>query len=109
MAYNTALAERVRIALASYDVLEKNMFGSCGFMVNGKLCVSVGADRLLCRLSLEDYEEALTSDGVRPMNHGGRVMKGYVFVSDSLLQDDEALMRWITKALTYNAILTNKR
>ncbi len=47
MAYNEFLAQRVRAALAHIpQVVEKKMFGGVAFMVNGKMCINVGKDRL---------------------------------------------------------------
>jgi hypothetical protein len=48
MTHNEALQSRVRAALArTRRVEEKKMFGGITFMVNGKMCISVGAHRLM--------------------------------------------------------------
>ena len=48
MAYNEELADRVREALVDVpNVVEKKMFRGVTFMVNGKMCVSVGDDEIL--------------------------------------------------------------
>jgi len=50
MAYNEKLADRVREALAHLpEVEEKKMFRGVTFMVNGKMCVSVSGDEMMCR------------------------------------------------------------
>ena len=51
MAHDERLASRVRAALAHrQDVEEKKMFGGITFLVGGKMCVSVGKTRLMCRI-----------------------------------------------------------
>jgi TfoX/Sxy family transcriptional regulator of competence genes len=51
MAYNEQLTNRVRAALAETPkVTEKRMFSGVGFMVDEKLCVSVGDDRIMLRV-----------------------------------------------------------
>jgi len=52
MPANESLARRVRAALAPLGgVEEKRMFGGLAFMVDGKMCVTVGKDRIMCRIS----------------------------------------------------------
>ena len=51
MAYSEILAERVRDALADLPrVTEKKMFGGIAFTVEQKMCVTVGADRIMLRV-----------------------------------------------------------
>jgi len=51
MSYDEGLASRVRAALGrSCPIQKKRMFGGVTFMVRGKMCVSVGKDRIMCRI-----------------------------------------------------------
>jgi TfoX/Sxy family transcriptional regulator of competence genes len=51
MAYNEALAQRVREALvAQPKVEEKKMMGGLTFMVNDKMCVGIVRDDLMARI-----------------------------------------------------------
>jgi len=50
MPYDEELANRVRKALSGHEVEEKNMFGGLCFMVNGKMCITVGKDRIMSRI-----------------------------------------------------------
>jgi TfoX/Sxy family transcriptional regulator of competence genes len=60
MAYNEKIAERIRIALSNIPkVDEKKMFGSLAFMVDNKMCLTAGADRIMCRIDPAIHEEAI--------------------------------------------------
>jgi len=102
--YNEALAARVRelIAATNYDVEEKVMFSGVTFMVNGKMCVSVGKDRIMVRISPINFEEAIEQPGCEPMVHGGKVMRGFVYVSEEVLNTTTKLQHWVTMALDFN-------
>jgi ribosomal protein S6E (S10) len=80
MAYNENLADRVREALADLpDVEEKKMFRGVTFMVNDKMCVSVSGDELMLRLDPDITEQLAEENGTRPMVHGGKYMKGFIY------------------------------
>jgi len=104
--YNETLAARVRELLADTDnkVDEKVMFSGVTFMVNDKMCVSIGKDRIMLRLSPADYEVAIEQPGAEPMVHGGKVMKGFVFISEDVLSTQSKLMHWVTIALAFNKV-----
>ena len=58
MAFDEALAERIRQALArKHGVEGKKMFGGIGFLLNGNLLVGVRKDSLLVRLGPEQSDE----------------------------------------------------
>ena len=60
MAYSENLAEKIRQALAPLPkVEEKKMFGGLAFMVNGKLCLTAGPDRMMCRIDPDIHEEVV--------------------------------------------------
>ena len=51
MAINEQLTIKIRQAFANTaEVEEKKMFSGIAFMVNGKLCVTVGKNRIMCRI-----------------------------------------------------------
>lgn len=75
MAYSEELANRVRESLAHLrQVDEKIMFQGLCFMVNGKMCICVRDDEMMCRIGPEAYPDALEHHGCRPMIHRGRKM-----------------------------------
>lgn len=103
MAYNEKLADRVRESLVNLpNVEEKMMFGGVCFMVNGKMCMGVATDELMCRIDPEREAEALGRNGCRPMDFTGRPMKGYVFVSEEGLKGKKGLEYWINLCLDFN-------
>lgn len=105
MAYNEKLVDRVREALVDVrNVEEKNMFGGVCFMVNGKMCMGVATDELMCRIGPDREEEALEKNGCRPMDFTGRPMKGYVFVSEEGMKGKKGLDYWIQLCLDFNLV-----
>jgi TfoX/Sxy family transcriptional regulator of competence genes len=69
MASNPKTLDRVRHILSRQRVVEKRMVGgSLGFVVNGKLCVSVGENRILVRVDKAFRLQLLKKPGARPMN-----------------------------------------
>ncbi|MDB5112790.1 MAG: TfoX family protein [Mucilaginibacter sp.] len=112
MAYNEKLADSIReiLADAKVDVYEKKMFSGLSFLVNDKMCVSVAANnRVLVRLSPDDYEEAIEQNGVEPMMRNGKAMKGYVFVNDTALNTTKQLKHWVDLALAFNPLAKSSK
>ena len=102
MAFDEALAERIRQALArKKGVEEKKMFGGVGFLLNGNLLVGVWKDSLLVRLSPEQAEEVLREPHVRAFDITGRPMKGWVVVGQAGVQGDDQLKRWVQRAVKF--------
>jgi TfoX/Sxy family transcriptional regulator of competence genes len=96
VAYDEGLADRVReLISARADVSEKKMFGSLCFLVSGNLAVCVRQDELLVRLDPDDAATAITEEGVRAAVMGKREMKGWIFVSEERISDDEELAGWV--------------
>lgn len=105
---NEALLGRVRDALARVEhVEEKRMFGGVMFMVNDKMCISVGKNRLMCRIDPAVHDDAVQRDGCRTMTMGGRAYRGYVHVDASAAQTKKALDYWVNLALSHNAVVKN--
>jgi len=109
VAYNEVLTQRVRELLAGApDVKEKKMFGSIGFIVNGKLCIGVGDHpdhNMMVRVGLQQYQEALSHPGASPAIMRGREQPGYVFLVSEAVTSQEDLQYWVDLALRYNAEL----
>ncbi|MCD8739504.1 TfoX/Sxy family protein [Mucilaginibacter roseus] len=103
MAANSLLLDLVRNSLMqTATATEKKMFGGVCFMVDGKMCVCVGDVYLMCRLTPDNYEHELQLPGVQQMVHGGRLMKGYVYVNEAVLNTQADVDSWVNKALGYN-------
>ena len=96
MAYNTALAGRIRQELANTPgITEKAMFGGLSFLLNGNMACGVIGDDLVVRSGLERNEEALQRPHAREFDFSGRAMKGWVFVAPEGCQSDAELAGWI--------------
>jgi len=103
MAYNTKLADRIREALVHLpDVTEKEMFRGVCFMVDGKMCVCVSGDEMMCRIGADATEKVLEQNGVRQMIMRGKVMNDYVYVSEETFHNQKDFDQWIKLALDFN-------
>ncbi|MFX1705314.1 TfoX/Sxy family protein [Chitinophaga sp. CC14] len=112
MAYNEKLADRVReILSASTDyITEKKMFGGLCFMVNDKMCVGVRPDKMMVRIDPSKSDEVVESSaGAEVMIHGGKEMKGFIFVDENELHTKKQLQYWIKMALEFNVNAKSSR
>ncbi len=77
MAYSEILANKIRQTLAHLPTVgEKKMFGGIAFMVDGKMCLTAGADRMMVRIDPNVHEEAIKRKGCRTVIMKGREYKG---------------------------------
>ncbi|HQQ97061.1 MAG TPA: TfoX/Sxy family protein [Cyclobacteriaceae bacterium] len=103
MAYDQKLAARIRTGLSKVKrVEEKEMMGGLTFMVNGKMCVGIIKDELMCRIDPEGHESAVEKQGCRTMDFTGRPMKGYIMVDSTGMKSDAELASWLALALEFN-------
>lgn len=111
MAYNEQLADKARtiITQTHKNIEEKKMFGGLCFMVNDKMLVGVEKDRLMVRLDPAKYDEVIEKEGCMPMDFTGKVMKGFVFVDEEVLNTKKQLQYWIKLALDYNSIAKSSK
>jgi len=111
MATDPKTLERVRRALSRQrSVVEKRMVGgSLGFMVRAKLCVSVGANRILVRVDKEARLKLLKKPGARPMKMGGKTLKGFIFIDPAGYRTEAQLKGWIRQSLDAISSLPAKK
>lgn len=103
MAYNQTLANRIREQIQDLDgVEEKEMMGGLSFLLNGKMCVGIIKDEMMCRIDPELYEESLEKTGCHEMLFTGKPMKGWVMIDDSGMTNTAELKQWIGLAVDYN-------
>jgi TfoX/Sxy family transcriptional regulator of competence genes len=108
MAYDEALAERIRDRLAGTPgVAEKKMFGGLAFLTDGNMTVGVHQDDLMARIDPADTAAALDRPGARPFDMTGRPMRGWILVDGEAL-DDDVLDTWLTDAKAFVATLPPK-
>ena len=107
-AISEILLSRVRETLAGVKhVEEKRMFGGVMFMVNDKMCISVGKGRLMCRIDPELHDQAVKRKGCRAMTMGGRTYRGYVHVDEAAVRTKKDFEYWVKLAMSYNAALAS--
>ena len=97
------LIDKVRAALSQLPrVAERKMFGGTTFMVNGKMCISVGRDRLMCRIDPQLHDEAVARTGVRTVRMKGRAYRGFVHVREDAVKSKRDLEYWVGLCLDFN-------
>ena len=109
MAYDEALADRVREVLSAHGGLsEREMFGGIAFMLGGNMACGVIGDDLLVRLGKEDAEKALEEPHVRPMDFTGKPMKTTVYVDPAGTASDSGLAEWVDAGAQFASSLPAK-
>lgn len=104
MAYDEKLADRIRESLVDIPkVQEKFMFGGVCFMVNGKMCIGVVKDEMMCRIDPQMDEIVLEKEGCRQMDFTGKPMKGYVFIAEEGMKTRKDFEYWIDLCLEFNS------
>jgi hypothetical protein len=90
------LAQRIRPLLAGLSgVVEKEMFGGIGFMVQGNMAVGIHKGELIVRVGLDLYAQALARPHARPFDLTGRPMQGWVTVAQPGFAADGDLGQWV--------------
>jgi hypothetical protein len=103
MAYNEQLADRVREALLHMPkVEEKKMFRGLTFMVNGKMCISVSGEELMCRFDPALQDMVAEKEGFRAMIMKGKEYKGFGYVSPDAIKSKKDFEYWVNLTLDYN-------
>ncbi len=104
MATDEYLLERLRNILSTRNVVwtEKKMFGGDCFMVDDKMCFGTYKGGLMARIEPEETDELIKRAGAEQMIHGGRSMKGYLFIEPQGYDNDQDLDFWIGKCLAFN-------
>lgn len=98
-----SLADRVGALLADTPaVTEKIMFGGLAFMVDEKLCVCVYEHEILCRIDPALQPIAAEQHGCRLMHVNGRTYKGYLYVSEEIIKQENQLIYWVNLCLEFN-------
>jgi TfoX/Sxy family transcriptional regulator of competence genes len=109
MAYDEALADRVRDLLADRGELrEQKMFGGLCWMLNGNMACGVLGEDLIVRVGAEAGDAALSDPNARPFDFSGRPMKGSVYVAPSGTESNEDLASWVDAGAGYALSLPAK-
>jgi TfoX/Sxy family transcriptional regulator of competence genes len=89
MAYDEAMAYRLRADMTTQPLVERKMFGGLAFLVHGHMVCGVHRGGCFFRVGKPNEARALSLPGVRQMDMAGRPMPGMVEVMNSAF-DDEA-------------------
>ena len=112
MAYDEALAERIRSLVADEAprLTEKKMFGGLAFLIGGNMAVAAsGQGGLLVRVDPEASSDLRASTNARPMEMRGRQMQGWLRVDADDVRTSRQLERWVRLGITYARSLPAKR
>ena len=111
MAYDEALADRIRALLATdHDVVEKKMFGGLAFLIGGNMSVSAsGQGGILLRCDPSATEALVQDPHAAPFEMRGRAMDGWLRVEPEGLDSDDDLGRWVEVGVGYARSLPPKR
>ena len=105
MAYDIQLADKIRELFSVKQVIkveEKKLFGGLAFMVNGKMCINVSGDNLMCRFDPEMQKQISNKPGFLPIVMKGKELSGYCYVNPSGFKSNKELMTWINLCLDHN-------
>ncbi|HLL44093.1 MAG TPA: TfoX/Sxy family protein, partial [Segetibacter sp.] len=96
MAFNEELADRIRVGLSHLPkVEEKKMFGGLAFMVANKMCITAGADRIMCRIDPAIHEDVINRKSCSTVIMRGREIKGYVYVNEESIKNRKDVDYWM--------------
>jgi TfoX/Sxy family transcriptional regulator of competence genes len=111
VAYDEKLAGRIRELLGGQPGLtEKKMFGGLAFLIGGNMAVAAsGQGGLLVRVDPAQSQRLVAKSNARPMEMGGRQMKGWLRVAPDDVRSKRQLARWVELGATYARSLPSKR
>jgi TfoX/Sxy family transcriptional regulator of competence genes len=106
MAYDEALAERIRALLEGEDaVVEKQMFGGLAFLVDGNMAVAAsGQGGILVRVDPQDSARLVETTAAEEMVMRGRAMAGWLRLDPS----GDELPEWVERGVAYARTLPPK-
>lgn len=106
MSHDCELTGRVRALVSGKPGLsERRMFGGDAFLINGNLAIGSRQGRLLVRVGPDDCEAALARPGVRIMENSRRQTWGWVWVDESVVEQDADLAGWVSQGVEYASSL----
>lgn len=78
------------------------MFGGLAFMVNGKMCINVSGERLMCRFDPKHADEISSKAGFQPMYMKGKLYDGYCYVDPEGFKKKSDFEYWVQLCLDFN-------
>ena len=110
MAYDEALAERIRALLAGEpNLTEKKMFGGLAFLIGGNMSVSASRQGgLLLRCDPAETADLVQAPHASTFVMRGRAMEGWLRVDADGVQGDQDLRTWVNRGVGYARTLPPK-
>jgi TfoX/Sxy family transcriptional regulator of competence genes len=110
VAYDEELADRVReLISAEPGVTEQRMFGGLAFLVGGHMAVAASRQGgLMVRADPTSSERFVSSGRARPMEMGGREMRGWIRVDAAGVRTKPQLRKWVDVGVGYARSLPPK-
>lgn len=110
MAYDEVLARRIReLLLDEPDVDERKMFGGLAFMVGQQMAVAAsGQGGMFVRVDPATTEFLIATTTARPMEMGGREMRGWIRVDAEAVRTKRQLDTWVQLGTSYTRSLPAK-
>ncbi len=71
-------------------------------MLNGKMCVDVFNDNLMCRIAPVEHLLVIEENGCKAMEFNNKVMQGYVLFEEEALHKTETFAFWMQKSIAFN-------
>src|SRR5690349_13398379 len=105
MAFDVELAGRVRAYLLHKrhtNMEERAMFRGLTFMVDGKMCISVSGNNLMCRFDPAVHPEVSRKKGFAPMVMKGKTLPGYSYVHAEGFCSTPDFEYWLNLCLDFN-------
>lgn len=114
MPYDDTLADRVREYLSEVSkakIEEKKMFSGLAFLINGKMCINISGEKLMCRFEPALHDEIAEKTGYEPMIMRGKELSGYCYVNPDGFKTKKEFEYWIKVCLDFNdkAISSKKK
>jgi TfoX/Sxy family transcriptional regulator of competence genes len=109
MAYDEALAARIRELVGDQPVTEKKMFGGLAFLIGGNMAVAAsGQGGVLVRVDPDESEELVATTPAEPMEMRGRSMRGWLRVAPEDVATEAQLAEWVARGKAYARSLPAK-
>lgn len=109
MAFDSGLAERIRdLTVGQGGLSERKMFGGLCFLLHGNMCFGIVGSELMVRVGGGAYADALARPHAREMDFTGRALKGFVYVDEAGIAEDDDLAEWLNAGLAVAGALPPK-
>ncbi len=110
MAYDEGLAQRIREMLEDHPgVAEKRMFGGLCFLLRDHMVSGVVGSELMVRVGADAYADALARPHAREMDFTGRALRGFVYVGEEGVAEDDDLRSWLELGVRHAESLPPKK